>query len=130
MNSPGESPSTPLEVLLLARELDLGGSERQLAVTALGLDRALFHPHVACFRGGGFRARELKRAEVPVLELGVRSLVSRSAFMGRAASAVTWPATAFSWSMLSMCPRCCSPCRWPACTACPWCSPASARTAP
>ncbi len=82
MNSPGESPSTPLEVLLLARELDLGGSERQLAVTALGLDRALFHPHVACFRGGGFRARELKRAEVPVLELGVRSLVSRSAFYG------------------------------------------------
>ena len=62
----------------MARELDLGGSERQLAVTALGLDRNLFQPHVACFSGGGFRARELKRGGVPVLELGVRSLISGS----------------------------------------------------
>jgi L-malate glycosyltransferase len=74
--------SAPLEVLLLARELDLGGSERQLAVTALELDRNLFQPHVACFRAGGFRARELKRAGVPVLELGVRSLISGSVIHG------------------------------------------------
>ena len=80
MNTPDPNPSAPLDVLLVARELDLGGSERQLAVTAMGLDRALFHPHVACFRGGGIRARELRRAGVPVLELGVRSLVSLSAW--------------------------------------------------
>jgi glycosyltransferase involved in cell wall biosynthesis len=76
------APAEVLDVLLMARELDLGGSERQLAETALWLDRALFRPHVACFRPGGIRARELKRAGVPVLELGVRSLVSRSAFSG------------------------------------------------
>jgi len=74
--------STPRGILLLARELDLGGSERQLAETALHLDRTLFQPHVACFRPGGIRARELLRAGVPVLDLGVRSLVSRSAGQG------------------------------------------------
>ena len=72
----------PVPVLLMARELDLGGSERQLSVTALGLDRALFQPHVACFHAGGIRARELKHAEVPVVELRVRSFLSRSAIFG------------------------------------------------
>jgi glycosyltransferase involved in cell wall biosynthesis len=76
------SEGAPLPVLLMARELDLGGSERQLTVTALGLDRARFQPHVACFHAGGIRARELKRADVPVLELRVRSFVSRSAIYG------------------------------------------------
>jgi glycosyltransferase involved in cell wall biosynthesis len=71
-------------VLLAARELGLGGSERQLAETALALDRARFEPHVACFTGGGFRAREMESAGVPVLELGVRSLVSGSALAGAA----------------------------------------------
>src|SRR5207244_12153543 len=71
-------------VLLAARELGLGGSERQLAETALALDRACFQPHVACFTAGGFRARELADAGVPVLELGVRSLVSPSAIAAAA----------------------------------------------
>jgi len=66
-------------VLLASRELGLGGSERQLAETALALDRAHWQPHVACFRPGGFRARELADAGVPVLELGVRSFASPSA---------------------------------------------------
>jgi len=78
MTAPPEVPA----VLLLARELDLGGSERQLAETALALDRALFDPHVACFRAGGIRALELERAGVPVFELRVRSLVLRSAWRG------------------------------------------------
>ncbi len=82
MNTPDGAPSAPVEVLLVARELDLGGSERQLAVTALGLDRTLFQPHAACFRPGGFRARELAQAGVPVVELGVRSLGSPSAWQG------------------------------------------------
>jgi len=48
----------------------------------MALDRSLFQPHAACFRGGGFRTRELRRAGVPVLELHVRSLLSRSAVAG------------------------------------------------
>ena len=66
----------------MARELDLGGTERQLAEIALGLDRDSFEPHVGCFTAGGFRARELRAAGVPVLELGVRSLLSLSALAG------------------------------------------------
>jgi glycosyltransferase involved in cell wall biosynthesis len=65
--------------MLVTRELGLGGSERQLAETALALDRARWQPHVACFTAGGFRARDLAAAGVPVLELGVRSLVGWSA---------------------------------------------------
>ena len=66
----------------MARELGLGGTERQLAETALSLDRARFEPHVACFTSGGFRAAELSAAGVPILEVGVRSLMSRSALGG------------------------------------------------
>jgi glycosyltransferase involved in cell wall biosynthesis len=62
----------------LARELGLGGTERQLAETALSLDRAIFEPHVGCFTAGGFRARELRDAGVPILELNLRSFVSPS----------------------------------------------------
>jgi len=69
-------------VLLMARELGLGGSERQLAEIALALDRDRFEPHVGCFTNGGFRASDLHDAGVPILELGVRSLVSGSAFTG------------------------------------------------
>ena len=72
----------PWPVLLMARELGLGGTERQLAETALSLDRARFAPHVGCFRPGGFREAELRDAGVPVVELGVRSLVSASAITG------------------------------------------------
>ena len=64
--------------MLLARELGLGGTERQLTETALALDRAQFEPHVGCFTAGGFRARELREAGVPILELGVPSFVSPS----------------------------------------------------
>ena len=66
----------------MARELGLGGTERQLAEIALSLDRGQFEPHVGCFTDGGFRARELREAGVPILELGVRSLVSGSAWSG------------------------------------------------
>jgi glycosyltransferase involved in cell wall biosynthesis len=66
----------------MARELGLGGTERQLAEMALALDRDQFEPHVGCFTSGGFRAAELRQAGVPILELGVRSLVSPSALEG------------------------------------------------
>ena len=66
----------------MARELGLGGTEHQLAETALALDRRHFEPHVGCFTGGGFRARELREAGVPILELGVKSFASGSALSG------------------------------------------------
>jgi len=68
----------PHNVLLLARELGLGGTERQLAETALALDRAEFAPHVGCFSPGGFRAQELRDAGVPILNLNMQSFVGPS----------------------------------------------------
>lgn len=60
-------------ILLMGYRLDHGGSERQLAELAKGLDRARFEPHVACLRAGGVRARELLEAGIPVTEFRVRS---------------------------------------------------------
>ncbi|MGO9097845.1 MAG: glycosyltransferase [Bryobacteraceae bacterium] len=69
-------------ILLMARELAIGGSERQLCELVQGLDRSRFEPHVGCFRASGFRADELRAAGVPVLELPVRSFRSFSAAVG------------------------------------------------
>jgi len=66
------------KVLLLARELGLGGTERQLAETALALNRSDFEPHVACFSSGGFRAHELREAGIPIVELKMQSFVTTS----------------------------------------------------
>ena len=66
-------------VLLLARELDLGGSERQMTEIAKTLDRSRFTPHVGCFRPQGMRGAELARAGVPVVHFPVNSFVSSSA---------------------------------------------------
>jgi L-malate glycosyltransferase len=66
----------------MARELGLGGTERQLAETGLSLDRARFEPHVACFTDGGFRAHELRDAGIPIFEVGIRSLMPRAAIQG------------------------------------------------
>ena len=49
--------SAPPGVLPVAQELGQGGSERQLAVTAMGLRGGRFQPHVGTFRPGGFRLR-------------------------------------------------------------------------
>jgi glycosyltransferase involved in cell wall biosynthesis len=65
-------------VLLMSRELGLGGSERQVAETARSLDREVFEPHVACFRPGGFREAELRAAGVPVVCLAAESFRSPS----------------------------------------------------
>ena len=68
-------------VLLMSRELDTGGCERDLAKIALALDRSRFEPHVACFHEG-MRANELRAAGIPVLRLPVRSLLTPSALHG------------------------------------------------
>ncbi len=73
------SPDQRVRVLLLVRELGIGGTERQTAVTALALDRRLFEPHVVAFRALGFRAAELREAGIPVFEIPARSLRGFSA---------------------------------------------------
>jgi len=71
-----------IPVLLMGLELQGGGSERQLAEVALGLDRSQFEPYVAALRPGGLRETELWSAGVPVTPLGVRSFRSAGALAG------------------------------------------------
>jgi L-malate glycosyltransferase len=69
-------------VLLLARELHQGGSERQLTEVALGLDRARFEPHVGAFRPDGMRGDELRNAGIPTVHFPVYSFRSAAAVAG------------------------------------------------
>jgi len=66
----------PIPVLLMVRELNLGGSERQMAEIAKALDRSRFDPRVGCFRPAGLRADDLRAAGVPIVQFPVRSLAS------------------------------------------------------
>ena len=68
----------PPPVLLMARELTFGGTERQLVETARSLDRARFDPRVGVFYPGGARYDDLLAAGVPVLEFPVRSFLNPS----------------------------------------------------
>jgi len=72
----------PVNVLLMVRELNIGGTERQCAEMARALDRRRYVAHVGCFIADGFRAEELRRDGVPILHLPVRSLRSFSAVRG------------------------------------------------
>jgi glycosyltransferase involved in cell wall biosynthesis len=72
----------PKPILLLVRELNLGGTERQLTELARALDRSRYTPHAGCFHPEGFRGDELRRAGVPVLHLKVSSFRSFSAISG------------------------------------------------
>lgn len=72
----------PIPVMLMIRELNLGGSERQMTEVARWLDRSRFEPHIGCFRAGGLRGDELRAAGVPVTEFPVRSYKSWSAVTG------------------------------------------------
>ena len=71
-----------IPVLLLARELGQGGSERQLAEIAKALDRSRFAVHVGCFRPQGFRNTELSNEGIPIVHLPVHSFRSFSALRG------------------------------------------------
>ena len=66
----------PVPVLIMVRELDQGGVERDVAKIAMHLDRSRFEPHVATFYAKGMRYEELRSAGVPILELPLRSLAS------------------------------------------------------
>src|SRR5450432_2207778 len=68
--------AAPIPVLLMARELNLGGSERQMAEIAKALDRSRFDPRVGCFRpAAGLRADDLRAAGVPIVYFPVPSLI-------------------------------------------------------
>ncbi len=72
----------PWPVLLVARELGIGGCERDLTKIAKGIDRSRFEPHVACFHPHGLRAAELEAAGIPIVHLPVTSFLSLSAWRG------------------------------------------------
>ena len=73
-------PLERIPVLLMVRELGLGGTERQLVETARFLERERFVPHVGCFRPDGMRRKELEEAGVPILHLPVYSFKSPAVF--------------------------------------------------
>jgi L-malate glycosyltransferase len=68
----------PVPILLLVRELGIGGCERDLAKIAKEIDRERFEPHVCALYPEGVRLPELQAAGVPVFHLPVRSLLSFS----------------------------------------------------
>ena len=68
-------------VLLVAQELGQGGSERQLAATALGLLGGRFRPHVGTLRPDGFRLRELREAGVETACFPLASFASPLALL-------------------------------------------------
>lgn len=72
----------PWPVLLMARALEAGGSERQLREIAKALDRSKFQPHAGCFRPEGDGRRELEAAGVPVAHFPVASFRSPGAVSG------------------------------------------------
>src|SRR5260370_4750603 len=60
----------------MARELHIGGSERQMTEIAKALDRSTFEPHIGCFRPAGIRGDELRQAGVPVVHFPLTSFRS------------------------------------------------------
>jgi L-malate glycosyltransferase len=69
-------PLEPIPILLMVRELGIGGTERQLVETARLLPRDRYAPHVGCFRPDGLRRRDLDLAGIPILHLPVYSFKS------------------------------------------------------
>ncbi|HKE28845.1 MAG TPA: glycosyltransferase [Bryobacteraceae bacterium] len=65
--------------MLMARELDQGGVERDVAKIATHLDPTRFEAHVGSFSNKGLRYEELHTAGIPLLHLPAGSLLSRSA---------------------------------------------------
>lgn len=72
----------PVPIMLMIRELGIGGSERQMSVIARSLDRSRFQPHVGCFRPDGLRRKELDDAGVPIAQFRVTSFKSPSVVRG------------------------------------------------
>lgn len=67
-----------IPILFAARSLGHGGGERQLATSALNLNRERFSPHVLSIEGG-FWETQLSDAGIPVHRLPVNSFVNARA---------------------------------------------------
>src|SRR5258708_30437380 len=78
-NRIGERALMRWPVLLMARALGIGGSERQLTEIAKTLDCSRFEPRAGCFRLEGLRALELADAGVPIVHFPVMSFASAGA---------------------------------------------------
>ncbi len=70
-------------ILFLIRSLGRGGAERQLVALATGLRRAGWDVAVACFYGGGAFQRDLRQADVAVIDLGKRGRWDTAGFLRR-----------------------------------------------
>ena len=71
-----------IPVLLMARELNFGGIERDVSKFARHLGSFGIAPHVGCFNPGGVRWKEIEAAGIPVVHVPVTSFKSRSALHG------------------------------------------------
>lgn len=78
----------PLSIVLLARSLDVGGTERQLVELAKGLRGRGHNVRVALFYGGGVLARELDSIGIEILELGKSGRWDLFAFLTRTVAAL------------------------------------------
>jgi len=67
------SSVSKVPVLLMARELHIGGSERQMTEVAKRLDRSVFVAHVGCFRPAGVRGDELRDSGVSIVQFPIYS---------------------------------------------------------
>lgn len=76
-----------MRILFLARSLETGGAERQLANLALGLLRNGHEVRVALFYPGGALRKEMEDAGVPLVDLGKRSRWDLAGFLANAARA-------------------------------------------
>ena len=65
-----------IAVMLMTRDLDQGGVQRDVVKIATHLDPLRFEPHVATFFVGGIRQAELHAAGIPVLHLPVGAVLS------------------------------------------------------
>jgi L-malate glycosyltransferase len=74
----GEVGARPIPVMLMARELDQGGVERDVAKIAAHLDRTRFQAHVASYSNWGMRYEEVCAAGIPFLHLPVKAPLSRA----------------------------------------------------
>ncbi len=73
---------SPVPVMLMIRELGIGGCERDVAKLAKSIDRSKFLPHVACFVPDGLRSEEVRAAGVPIVHIPVTSFKSWSLIDG------------------------------------------------
>jgi len=75
----GKTPGGRIPVLLMVRELDQGGVERDVSKIATHLDPERFAPHVGSYNAHGMRFEELRAANVPLLHLPMEAVLSAAA---------------------------------------------------